>query len=450
LLTEVSYLKERIVKLERENKSLKDELKQNSSNSHLPPSKDVQKPRKEIKPAFEKGHGKSNGGQIGHAGNTLEMQSKVDERVELRPSRCKCGMRMTGIKTYITETRQEQDIEINFIIRNYELHACICPRCNTEVKSEFPINIKAPVQYGAVLKSLICSLNIDCRVPVKKTTQLIEDISGRAINEATIINTCQQAFKLLETSEAEIIEVLNESKVSNVDETGVHVNKKTTWGHVMSNENVTYIQIHESRGQKAFGPLLKSYRGILVHDFYDSYFSLENAKHGMCNAHIIRELKFQTEDGKKWSDKLRGFLLEIKNQSIQKNKKNKKAIFRKYDRILNQGFEEEPPPYRNGNRGRLKSTKGRNLLNRLWTYHKEVLAFAFDKNIPFTNNQAERDIRPFKVKLKVAGCFRSFKGAKAYARIISFISTLRKNNINVFESLYTLFKYQGFSFYPPK
>ena len=59
----------------------------------------------------------------------------------------------------------------------------------------------------------------------------------------------------------------------------------------------------------------------------------------------------------------------------------------------------------------------------------QVLAFAFNPIIPFTNNQAERDLRHGKVKQKVSGCFRSIEGAKSYARIMSVISTLKKNNL---------------------
>jgi len=90
-------------------------------------------------------------------------------------------------------------------------------------------------------------------------------------------------------------------------------------------------------------------------------------------------------------------------------------------------------------RGRPKKTKGRCLLDRLINYKASILAFIFDSDIPFTNNQAERDIRCVKIKMKVSGSFRTAQGANAYARIQSVISTLRKQDIDVFGSLCALF-----------
>jgi transposase len=106
--------------------------------------------------------------------------------------------------------------------------------------------------------------------------------------------------------------------------------------------------------------------------------------------------------------------------------------------ILNQADREEPPPQR-AKRGKPKQSKGRNLLNHLRTHETGVLAFALEPGIPFTNNQAERDLRPAKVKQKVSGCFRTKAGAQVYARLQAAISTFRKQGLNVFTILRDLF-----------
>lgn len=116
----------------------------------------------------------------------------------------------------------------------------------------------------------------------------------------------------------------------------------------------------------------------------------------------------------------------------------------RYHRILSQAKLEEPPPERNGGRGRPKSTPGRNLLRRL-TEHEAPVCLCLVEGVPFANNQAERDLRPAKVKQKVSGCFRTDHGARVYARLQAVIFTCRKQERDVFVTLRSLFAHQPIS-----
>jgi transposase len=117
---------------------------------------------------------------------------------------------------------------------------------------------------------------------------------------------------------------------------------------------------------------------------------------------------------------------------------------KRYREILAEAEKEYPPPPPNppGKRGRVARSKTRNLIERLRDYEEDVLRFMSDKEIPFTNNQAERDLRMIKVHQKISGCFRSWEGAYHFCRIKSYLSTCEKHDITSAEALKMLFEDQ--------
>jgi transposase len=111
----------------------------------------------------------------------------------------------------------------------------------------------------------------------------------------------------------------------------------------------------------------------------------------------------------------------------------------RYRKLLKAGFKANPPPLPSGRAGRQKQGAVRCLLLRLDRNQSSVLAFMHNFSVPFDNNQAERDIRMMKVKQKVSGWFRSTDGAEAFSRIRGYVSTLRKQGINLVTALHSVF-----------
>jgi transposase len=117
----------------------------------------------------------------------------------------------------------------------------------------------------------------------------------------------------------------------------------------------------------------------------------------------------------------------------------RRAFLARYEEVLAAGLATHPPPERQpGQRGRLKQSPARNLLERLWMRQEDVLAFLDDFAIPFDNNQAERDVRMLKVQQKVSGPFRSDWGADAFACLRGYLSTLRKQGVALLAALKTV------------
>jgi hypothetical protein len=110
----------------------------------------------------------------------------------------------------------------------------------------------------------------------------------------------------------------------------------------------------------------------------------------------------------------------------------------KNHRILSLADLEEPKP-QPSTRGKAKPTVGRNRYDRFQKYEEEVHAFAGEEGVPFTNNQAERDLRGSKEKQKVCGGFRTKSGAEVYARMQAATSTFRQQGLKVFATRRDLF-----------
>ena len=447
LRLENAQLRMENAQLKKRIKELEAKIKQNSHNSHLPPSSD--RFTKKIRSAFTRNQNKKTGGQKGHEGNTLDKVDYVDEIIVVSPQQCQCGTNLFTVNGDIAETRQEFDIPpVEIYTKEYQMKECICPRCKKLNRGTFPSHIVAPTQYGSAIKSLCVVLSVNYKVPLAKIVQMMDDMYKVKINESSIINWLKQAYNLLETTEDQIKEYLINSKLVHADETGIKINGQIYWNHVTSNEKLTHQFVHEKRGQQAIRDgtsILPYYKGILVHDCWSSYFTLDQVRHAICGAHLLRELYALIENGSKWAIRFQEYYLNLYNSSQSKNKRNKNQILITYDKIIKQGTREEPPPERTGSRGRLKNSKGLNLINRLIDYKDAVLGFAFDSLIPFTNNQGERDIRHCKTKQKVSGCFRSIEGAKYYMRISSVTITLRKNSLNVLDCFKTLFTKGNYS-----
>jgi transposase len=190
---------------------------------------------------------------------------------------------------------------------------------------------------------------------------------------------------------------------------------------------------------------LPSFKGILVHDCLPAYFKFEQAGHALCGAHLLRELEALIQQGSHWGRRFSEFLRRLLKIPPDRRRRIRKFIEGSYDVLCRIAHLEEPPPQKTKTRD--KCTKGRNLLKRLIKYKQAVLAFAFDEKIPFTNNLAERDVRPVKLKQKVSNSFRTLHGARIYARIESFISTARKQGQNIFNELKNTFS--GYNFLTP-
>lgn len=425
-------LKARIAELERR-------LNQNSSNSSKPPSLDgFNKPKPK---SLREKSGKPSGGQRGHAGKSLAQVLKPDEVHVHRVLECfECHASLDKIGLHGVEKRQIFEIpEPKMQVVEHQCEKKICPACGKLNSSSFPVGAEQPVQYGARAKALMAYLQNYQLLPYERLAEFFQDVFGASISQGTVFNATKTAYKNLASFEEQTKEQLLASPVLHSDETGLRVGKSLFWLHTVSNDQLTFYQVHEKRGLEAMeaAGILPMFNGTLVHDCWSSYFNF-NFSHALCNAHLLRELNSIIETtNQQWASQMRDFLRKVNkaNNESEAGLSGSEALayINEYQQIIALGYRETggPPP--------LDKTLARNLWERFLLRESQVLCFMRDQNVPFDNNQAERDIRMVKVKQKVSGCFRSPEGANYFARIRAYISTVKKQGENIMEALINSF-----------
>jgi transposase len=447
LLYKIEKHETMIRELQEQIRHLQDIFVKDSHNSSKPPSTD--NPYKKIKSLRTKS-GKKPGGQKGHEGHTLPLSDNPDTRELIKVEKCvKCNHSLKDISIQNYERRQVIDLpEIKPIIIEYAAEIADCPYCLHENRGTFPAGVKAPVQYGNNLKSIVSYLTNYGLIPNSRCAEIINEVFHLSLSTGTIVNMNNHYAEALRRTDFEetVKQKLKDSKVIHADETGININKESNWLHVCGSELYTYYFVHAKRGSEAMDEMgiLDGFAGTVVHDHWKSYFKYE-CNHALCNSHHLRELIFIEEEYEQpWATKMKKVLLEIKEAVDFAKRKNRKTLNpelkerfeRKYRRIMSQGFNANPPPERIGKkRGAVKRTKPLNMLIRLKHKMKETLRFMYDFKIPFDNNSGERDIRMVKLHQKISGLFRTFRGAQNFCLIRSYISTMKKQGYSIFMAM---------------
>jgi len=456
LIAIIVELREMVAKQAAQIQELRDQLAKNSQNSGKPPSSDgLKKPR--TRSTRQKGKRRS-GGQPGHQGHTLEMvvepEHIVRHTVEVCPH---CTTDLHDIEPVQVEKRQVFDLPaVKIEVTEHQVESKRCPNCGHEVKGRFPDDVSQPVQYGPRIKAQAVYLNNYQLIPLARLCELFEDFYGQAPSEAFILQANSHFVDQTRQTLESIKEALKVVDVLHCDESGMRVEGRLNWLHVASTDWLTYYIVHPKRGQEAMRDMgiLPGFQGRAMHDHWHSYLQFENCQHAFCNAHHLRELQFIVDQYEQsWAQDMIRLLLDIKAEvdaappDWMALPPERIAHFEgRYDALLRQGFEANPPPDPPlpKKRGRKKQSPPKNLLDRLHQHKAETLVFMHDFRVPFDNNLAERDVRMIKVKQKISGAFRTRSGANTFCAIRSYISTARKQGGNVIQTIHNAFSGRPF------
>jgi len=439
----ISVLETTVVSLKRENADLKERLAKyenpkNSGNSSVPPSQDPNRKTKSLR----KKSNKKIGGQKGHKGHQLKMVNNPDKIIfhDINDCTC-CGEKL--ISEGEIKSKQIFDLpEIKIHVIEHRTVKKTCANCGLENQSDFPKGLVQAAQYGNKIKALCVYLQNYQMLPYARCSEFIADLTGHHLSQGSLSNFQSKCYDNLEDYELRIKKLLLQSPVLHADETGVRANGKQNWIHVLSNNQISFFGHHIKRGKQAIDDfnIIPLYNGNLVHDRFSSYFSY-HCKHSLCNAHILRELIYieEVSNDSSWAKQIKQLFITAN----KKKKKGKKYTAKYYARIIYK-YENLLRPIIENYNDKYTKTKEQRLAFALNKHKDLFLKFIKQQEVPFDNNQAERDLRMIKVKQKVSGCFKSDRHIKYFARIRGYITTIKKNQQNVLENIQNAFGKNAF------
>jgi len=425
-----------IVKLEGRINDLEDEVHQlkhpkNSNTGSVSPSKEENRKTRSLR---EKSNKKS-GGQPGHKGSTLKFSAVPDDIVKHMPIFCGgCQKDISGISEELISKRQVVDLPIiKPIYTQHECYQRICS-CGEVNQSGFPSQVRAPIQYGPNVQSLVAYLSVRQFIPFKRMTEHFRDAYHMPISQGSIKNILDSFTKKSAPVYQRIKENISKTTVVGADETGAKVNGGKYWMHVWQDLFNTCIAASESRGMKAIKDNFPDGfpASILVSDAWAAQLATPAQSHQLCMAHLLRDLNHFLElyPEHEWPVKTKRLLQEsmelkktLETEGFSSCQDQVKRIESEMDTLLEVELDKK------------KFKKMLPFVKRLIKNRNYLFNYLYHPLVPPDNNSSERAIRNVKVKQKVSGQFVSVAGAQSFAVIRSVIDTIIKRNKNIFDCL---------------
>jgi transposase len=443
----IATLQARVAELERR-------LGKDSSNSSMPPSSDgLRKPARAARRTDGRSEGRRPGKQPGAPGAHLAQVEEPDEVAWHVPDQCGgCGADLAGAPLAGVEARQVFDLPpLGLRVTEHRAERRRCA-CGATTQAGFPAHARAAACYGPGMRALVCYLCVHQHLPVARAAQLLGDVLGAPLATGTLARVVTEGAAGLGGFAQVVRDGLAAAPVAHFDETGARVAGRLHWVHSASTGLLTLLTVHAKRGKVAMDAagVLPWLVGVAVHDGWAPYWRYQDVRHALCGAHLLRELEAITEEpGQGWAAGMAELLVDAKlvadraraGGACRVGGATRARLHTRYQRLLADGQAANPPPPATGQqRGRARRSPAGRLLARLDAHRDEVLRGLDDLRVPFTNNQAERDLRMVKLQQKISGCWRTLVGAEAFLAVRSYLSTARKQGLNPLDVLRRLFE----------
>ena len=408
--------------------ALEERLKLDSHNSSKPPSSDGPGRGKRAKRRVS---GRRRGGQKGHPGafRALLPEGEVDRIVECPPAAvCECG----GAVRADAEPLRHQVFDVPPVrarVEEYRLHAGRCTACGRLHRGRVPAGVPSG-QIGPRALALIGVLGTRYHLTQGKTRELLAQVLGVNFSLGAISQAHGKVAQALHIPVREAAATLAGAPVVHMDETRYpREGTSGNWAWAIVTPAGAVFSVLPSRARYVIDDLLgHAPQGVVVSDRYAAYAHIDAAQRQVCWAHLLRDFTRIAERAGE-PGRIGGWLLACGGVLFRWRQANNPAqafepLQRRLQRTLERGAQQTVC--------RRTAATCANLL-KLWP---ALWTFLHQPQVPPTNNDAERALRPLVLKRKVSGPTRSRRGDEFLARGFSVIETCRRQGRDALDYLH--------------
>jgi len=375
------------------------------------------------KPNAPRGHRRKRpGAKDGHPGHRRPRPTRIDQRQAHRLKVCPhCGGPLQRCQHRRTRLIEDLPEHTEPVVTEHTIHRDYCPQCKRHVEPVVPDALP-----NATLGHRVVSLASWCHYGLGVTLDQLIDIFQfhlqTKLSAGGLIAAWHRLGDVLMPWYQQLAHEARHSAYLHADETGWRVQGQTCWLWCFANGQVCYYLIDRCRGSPVLHQFFgDAFDGILLHDFWAAYESIDVADRQYCLVHLLRELEKVDEHNSTaaWQAFAKT-LRRLLRDGIRLRKRPDFTPERYLSRILRLGRRLDAFIATESD-----DTDARRLRKRLRRTGDHLFTFLDYPQIPFENNFAERQIRPAVILRKNSQSNRSDRGATTQAVLMSIYRTLK-------------------------
>lgn len=391
----------------------------------------------------QEGTKKHTGGQPGHQGHGRKRPKSNRNPIPITLKTCpECNNALDKPVKNAEQQRTITDIPLpDHIVYEVIYKRYYCKKCKKMVRGDTPW-LPPKQHFGPAVACWIAYQRMLGLSTVKIQSSLFETY-GLTMSEATILKLEKWVSDILQEDYDQLKEEVKKADSVGGDETGFRVGGENGWLWVFSYTLGALYVVAPTRGHDIPEQILEGFEGVLGRDSWKSYDQVKCSAHQLDLLHVNRwleraEIKHGIEPRTILSSK--PVTLNRRGRPPEKFIEFVNGVRSILKRAIEYSEKKPPPPLK---QRKIMATKYRNelksLIDREWNdkdairIAKELrrrrdmlFTFVINKNVPWHNNNAERDIRQGVLHRKISGGRRTWAGAEVFEILLSISETAKK------------------------